>query len=84
MKTTMDKARGDVCSAKMSDKIKEMWGRLSGEDIKLYAEDREGFLAKVMEKHSVTREIGERKLQEIEKSCAVKEGEGKSSPSKVA
>jgi uncharacterized protein YjbJ (UPF0337 family) len=54
----------------MATKIKETWSKLSDDDIKLYAGNREQFFAKLKEKQSVSKEDGERRLQEMEKTCA--------------
>jgi uncharacterized protein YjbJ (UPF0337 family) len=57
-------------SLKLNAAIKETWSKLSDDDIKLYNGNRDQFFAKLKEKHSVSKEDGEKKLQEIEKSCA--------------
>lgn len=80
----MKKQEGADCSAAVSIKIKEMWTRLSEEDVKLYGTDREKFLSRLKEKQNLTRDDGEKKLREIEKACAEKGEAAKSSPAKVA
>src|SRR5687768_9463763 len=54
---------------RLNTKIKETWGKLSDDDIKLYSGNREQFFAKLKEKHSVPKEDGVKRMQEIEKSC---------------
>ncbi|MFA7275754.1 MAG: hypothetical protein WC043_03015 [Pseudobdellovibrionaceae bacterium] len=56
-------------AAKLSAKIKETYSKLNDDDIKLYDGKRDQFFAKLKEKHSVSREEGEKKMQEVEKSC---------------
>lgn len=49
--------------------IKKTWGKLSDDDAKLSQTDRGQFFVKLQEKQNVSKEDGERKLQELEKSC---------------
>ena len=56
-------------AAKLSAKIKEAYSKLSDDDIKLYDGKRDQFFAKLQEKQNVSKEDGEKKLQEIEKAC---------------
>ena len=56
-------------NAKLNAKIKEAYSKLSDDDIKLYDGKRDQFFAKLQEKQSVSKEDGEKKLQEIEKAC---------------
>ncbi len=56
-------------SDKMRTKIKETWSGLSDTDIKLYDTKRADFFAKVKEKHGVSKEDAQKKLQQIEKDC---------------
>lgn len=58
-------------NVKFNTKVKETWGKLTDEDIKLYSGNREQFFAKLQEKQNVTKEDAEKRLQEIEKSCAM-------------
>ena len=69
MDQNMNKPANAENAAKFSAKIKETYSKLSDDDIKLYDGKREQFFAKLKEKHSVSKEDGEKKLQEIEKSC---------------
>jgi uncharacterized protein YjbJ (UPF0337 family) len=57
-------------AAKISAKIKETYSKLSDDDIKLYNGNRDQFFAKLKEKQNVSKEDGEKRLQEIEKSFA--------------
>lgn len=66
----MNKAETSENTLKFNAKIKETWSKLSDDDIKLYNGSRDQFFAKLKEKHSISKEDGEKRLQEIEKSCA--------------
>lgn len=65
----MNKTKEHSSEEKMNAKIKEMWGKLSDEDVKLSVTNKSQFFAKVEEKQNVSRQDAEKKLQEIEKSC---------------
>lgn len=55
----------------LNAKIREAWSRLSDDDVKLYDDgSREQFIARLKEKQNISKEEGEKRLQEIEKSCA--------------
>jgi uncharacterized protein YjbJ (UPF0337 family) len=64
----MNKPASVDTDKKLSAKIKETWGKLGDEDIKLYSGNREQFFAKLKEKQGVSKEDAEKKIQEIEKS----------------
>jgi uncharacterized protein YjbJ (UPF0337 family) len=64
----MNKPASVDTDKKLSAKIKETWGKLGDEDIKLYSGNREQFFAKLQEKQGVSKEDAEKKIQEIEKS----------------
>ena len=55
--------------AKMSAQIKSKWSKLSDDDIKLAASNRDQFINKVKEKQGLSKEDAEKHLQEIEKAC---------------
>lgn len=55
---------------KLNEKIKEVWSKLSDDEIKLYNSNRDQFFVTLKDKHNVPRPDGEKILQEIEKSCA--------------
>ena len=57
-------------AAKISKEIKATWSKLSDDDVKLYASSRDQFFAKLKEKESVSKDDAEKRLQEIEKTCA--------------
>ncbi len=71
---------------KLNAEIKKTWNKLSDDDIKLCGTNRNQFLDKVKEKQGVSREDGEKKLQELEKSCGCGTscGTGKSDAAKAA
>ncbi len=54
---------------KLNAEIKKTWSKLSDDDIKLCETNRDQFFAKLKEKQNVSKEDGEKKLQELEKSC---------------
>lgn len=54
---------------KLNKKIKETWSGLSDSDIKLYADKPAEFFAKLQEKQKVSKEDGQKKLQQLEKEC---------------
>jgi uncharacterized protein YjbJ (UPF0337 family) len=68
----------------LNAKIKETWGKLSDDDIKLYNGNRDQFFAALKEKQGVSKEDGEKHLQEIQKSCATSCSTEKTSAAKAA
>ena len=68
----MNKPASSDMDRKVSAKIKETWGKLGDDDIKLYSGNREQFFAKLTEKQGVSKEDAQKKIQEIEKSVANK------------
>jgi uncharacterized protein YjbJ (UPF0337 family) len=65
----MDKAENPENTAKFHAKIKETYSKLSDDDIKLYDGKRDQFFAKLKEKQNVSKEDGEKRMQQIEKDC---------------
>ncbi len=65
----MNKTEGSDKSTQIQAKIKATWNKLNDDDIKLYTSNRVQFLAKLKEKHNVSKEDAEKHLQEFEKSC---------------
>ncbi len=55
--------------AAFNAKIKETYSQLSDDDVKLYDGKRDQFFTKLKEKQNVSKEDGEKKMQELEKSC---------------
>lgn len=55
--------------AKLQAEIKKTWNKLSDDDVKLYENKRDQFFAKLQEKQNVSREDGQKKMQELEKAC---------------
>jgi uncharacterized protein YjbJ (UPF0337 family) len=66
----MNKTEPADKALKLNAKIKEVWSKLSDDDIKLYAGNKDQFFAKLKEKQNVSREDAEKQLQGIETSCA--------------
>lgn len=56
-------------SEKLHRKIKETWSGLNDEDIKLYDGKRDQFFIKLQEKQKVSKEDGQKKMQQLEKDC---------------
>ncbi len=54
---------------KLHKRIKETWSGLGDSDIKLYSTKPDEFFAKLQEKHHVSKEDAQKKLQQIEKDC---------------
>jgi hypothetical protein len=75
---TSDKA------TQINAKIKATWSKLSDDDVKLYSEKREDFFAALKTKQDVSKEDGEKKLQEIEKSIANDSSKEKTDATKAA
>jgi uncharacterized protein YjbJ (UPF0337 family) len=80
----MNKPDAAEREAKFNAKIKETWGKLGDDDIKLYASNKDQFFAKLKEKQSVSREDAEKQLKEIETSCAAACSADKSGTVKAA
>ena len=56
-------------ASKLNAKIKEAYNKLNDDDVKLYSSNKDQFFAKLKEKQSVSKEDGQKKIQEIEKAC---------------
>lgn len=54
---------------KLHKKIKETWSGLGDNDVKLYDGKRDEFFAKLKEKHNVSKEDAQKKMQQLEKDC---------------
>lgn len=80
----MNKSENTDKAAKLHAKIKETWSKLSDDDIKLYQGNRDQFFAKLTEKQSVSKEEGQKMLQDIEKSLAVPAADKAPTDKKVA
>lgn len=65
----MANAQSPENTAKLHAKIKETWSKLGDDDINLYEGKRDQFFAKLKEKQNVSKEDGQKKMQEIEKAC---------------
>lgn len=57
-------------------KIKQMWGKLTDDDIALVNGNRQEFFGKVQEKYGIAKEEAEKRLKEVEKSCGSCYSEG--------
>lgn len=56
-------------TAKFHAQVKQKYGKLSDDDIKLYSGQRDQFFAKLQEKQNVSKADGEKAMQDMEKSC---------------
>lgn len=54
---------------KLHKRIKETWSGLGDSDIKLYDTKPDDFFAKLQEKHHVSKEDAQKKMQQLEKDC---------------
>lgn len=68
----------------LHNKMKETWGKMSDDDIKLYQGSRAQFFAKLKEKQNVSQADAEKRMQEFEASLAVGTSTGKSDSTKAA
>lgn len=66
---TPENAASAESAAKLQAQIKQTWGKLNDEDIKLYEGKPDQFFAKLKEKQNVSKEDGQKKMQELEKAC---------------
>ncbi len=53
----------------ITGKIKEKWGKLTGDDIALYNGKREHFLGKLKEHYGLAKEEAEKQLNLVEVAC---------------
>lgn len=54
---------------KMSAEIKKSWNKLSDDDAKLFPAQADKFFAALKEKQGVSKEDGQKRLDEIKASC---------------
>ena len=62
-----DQAQGAL--TQLNGKIKEIWGKLTDNDIALVHGKRDQFLGKVQELYGLNKEDAEKRFSEMEKSC---------------
>ncbi len=58
-----EQVKGNV--QQMSGKIKEMWGRLTDDEIALYSGQRDQFFGKLTEKYGIAKEEAEKRMQDL-------------------
>jgi len=51
--------------------LKEQWGKLTDNELKTIARNRENFIGKLQEKHGLTKDEAERQLHEWQKYVKV-------------
>jgi len=56
-------------AAKMNSEIRKSWDKLSDEDAKLFPAQADKFFEKLKEKQGVSKEDGQKRLDEIKASC---------------
>jgi hypothetical protein len=56
-------------NAKVHEKIKQAWSKLSEDDVKLYDTNRMQFFNRLKEKQDVSKEDAEKKIKEFEVAC---------------
>ena len=54
---------------KIASEIKKSWSKLSDDDVKLFPTQADQFFAKLKEKQGVSKEDGQKRLDEIKASC---------------
>ena len=65
----MNKDRMEGNYEQFKGKIKELWGRLTDDEIALYNGQQEQFFGKLQEKYGIAKEEAEKKLKAMEDSC---------------
>lgn len=56
-------------AAKIGAEIKKSWDKLSDDDVKLFPASADKFFAALKEKQGVSKEDGQKRLDEIKSSC---------------
>ena len=56
-------------NAKVHEKIKQAWNKLSEDDVKLYDTNRMQFFNRLKEKQNVSKDDAEKKIKEFEADC---------------
>ena len=80
----MNKTEPSDKAAKIQAEIKQTWSKLSDDDAKLYNGSRDQFFTKLKEKQNVSKEDGEKKMQEIEQTCGAACSTEKTAATKAA
>ena len=65
----MNKDQLEGKAEQLSAGIKKAWAKLTDNDVLLYKAEKEKFYGRIKELSGDTREIAEKKMKEIEKSC---------------
>ena len=65
----MNKEQVQGKTEKIAGKLKEKWGKLTGDDIALYNGKRENFLGKLKDHYGLAKEDAEKQIKVIEDAC---------------
>jgi uncharacterized protein YjbJ (UPF0337 family) len=65
----MNKEQVQGKAEQVAGKIKEKWGKLTGDDVALYNGKREHFLGKLKDHYGLAKEDAEKQLRVIEDAC---------------
>jgi uncharacterized protein YjbJ (UPF0337 family) len=65
----MNKEQIQGKTEQVAGKLKEKWGKLTGDDIALYNGKREHFLGKLKEHYGLAKEEAEKQIKVIEDAC---------------
>lgn len=53
----------------LKGKMRQVWGRLTDDELNLYNGRQQEFFGKLLEKHGVVKEDAEKMIKEFEKAC---------------
>lgn len=62
----MNKEQADGKMTQFSGKLKETWGKLTDNDLKLYEGQRDQFLGKLKEHYGLAKEDAEKQIKKLE------------------
>jgi uncharacterized protein YjbJ (UPF0337 family) len=69
MENVMNNEQLQGKAQQVTGKLKEKWGKLTGDDIALYNGKREHFLGKLKEHYGLAKEDAEKQVKAIEDAC---------------
>lgn len=68
----MNKTKLEGQYEQLKGKLKESWGKLTDDDLKIYEGNRDQFLGKIKERYGIEKEEADKRVKAIEKSCGCK------------
>jgi len=68
-----DTAKGDWKQFK--GKVKEAWGKLTDDDLKVIAGKRDQLLGVIQKQYGIARDEAERQVRQFERTCSAESGE---------